>query len=73
MTPHQETVLLEGHIIDSLILPKVLDTILMMGGTFDLADVQIGTTRDVPSSAKILVKADTEPLLQKILEAIQHS
>ncbi|MDP9132816.1 MAG: hypothetical protein M3M98_06760, partial [Nitrospirota bacterium] len=32
MTESQETVFLQGHIIDSLILAKVLDTILMMGG-----------------------------------------
>jgi hypothetical protein len=38
----QETVVLSGHIIDSLILAKVLDTILMMGGTFDLEQVSIG-------------------------------
>ena len=36
MTASQETVFLQGHIIDSLILAKVLDTIVMMGGTFDL-------------------------------------
>ena len=42
MSASQETVFLQGHIIDSLILAKVLDTILMMGGTFDLQDVKIG-------------------------------
>jgi lysine-ketoglutarate reductase/saccharopine dehydrogenase-like protein (TIGR00300 family) len=69
--PAQETVLLEGHIIDSLILAKVLDTILMMGGTFDLSDVRIGGTRDEPSRARILVKAPRPALLAEILEAIQ--
>ena len=45
MTHDQETVLLQGHIIDSLILAKVLDRILMMGGTFDIQYMQIGKTR----------------------------
>jgi hypothetical protein len=54
MMHDQETVLLQGHIIDSLILAKVLDTILMMGGTFDLQDVQIGKTREEPSRARIM-------------------
>jgi len=67
----QETVVLQGHIIDSLILAKVLDTILMMGGTFDLADVKIGATREEPSRARIVVKARTAALLADILEAIQ--
>lgn len=67
----QETVILGGHIIDSLILAKVLDTILMMGGTFDLADVKIGATREDPSHARIIVKAKSSDLLKEILEAIQ--
>ena len=45
----QETILLQGHIINSLILAKVLDTILTMGGTFDLQDMQIGKPREEPS------------------------
>jgi len=66
----QETVLLTGHIIDSLILAKVLDTILMMGGSFDLAEVKIGSTRDEPSTARIVVKAGADGQLQEILDAI---
>ena len=71
MMPAQETVVLQGHIIDSLILAKVLDTILMMGGTFDLKEVQIGTTREEPSRAKIVVRASSSNLLAEILQAIQ--
>jgi len=71
MTPAQETVVLKGHIIDSLILAKVLDTVLMMGGTFDLKEVQIGTTREEPSRAKIVVRATSPGLLAEILQAIQ--
>lgn len=67
----QETVVLEGHIIDSLILAKVLDTILMMGGTFDLREVKVGATREDPSRAKILVRADSQEFLASILQAIQ--
>jgi hypothetical protein len=51
MMQDQETVILQGHIIDSLILAKVLDRILMMGGTFDIQDMQIGKTREEPSRA----------------------
>lgn len=66
-----DTVVLQGHIIDSLILAKVLDTILMMGGTFDLTDVRIGVTREEPSSARIVVRAPSASLLKDILAAIQ--
>ncbi len=71
MTALQETVFLQGHIIDSLILAKVLDTILMMGGTFDLQDVNIGATRDAPSQARVVVRASSSRLLAEILQAIQ--
>ncbi len=71
MAQVQETVVLDGHIIDSLILAKVLDTILMMGGAFDLREVHIGATRDEPSRATIVVRAASPGLLQEILEAIQ--
>ncbi|TAJ28683.1 MAG: TIGR00300 family protein [Nitrospirae bacterium] len=67
----QETVVLHGHIIDSLILAKVLDTILMMGGTFDLSEVRIGVTRGEPSRARILVRASSPAVLTDILDAIQ--
>lgn len=71
MSSHQERVVLQGHIIDSLLLPKVLDLILMMGGTFDLEDVHIGKTREEPSRAKIVIRASSTALLDEILNAIQ--
>jgi lysine-ketoglutarate reductase/saccharopine dehydrogenase-like protein (TIGR00300 family) len=71
MTSAQETVILQGHIIDSLILAKVLDTILVMGGTFDLSEVQIGTTRQEASRATITVRAASPTLLAEIVTAIQ--
>src|ERR1043165_2545102 len=67
----QETIVLTGHIIDSLILAKVLDTILMMGGTFDLEQVSIGKTRNESSRARIVVKAGSAALLTDILQSIQ--
>ena len=70
--PHvQEAVLLSGHIIDSLLLAKVLDIVVMMGGAFDLEEVRIGKTREDASYARILVHASSSALLDDILRAIQ--
>jgi lysine-ketoglutarate reductase/saccharopine dehydrogenase-like protein (TIGR00300 family) len=70
--PHvQEAVLLSGHIIDSLLLAKVLDIIVMMGGAFDLEDVRIGKTREDASHARIVIHASSSALLDDILRAIQ--
>lgn len=71
MSLFQETVLISGHIIDSLVLAKVLDIILMMGGTFDIEDVHIGKTREEPSRARIVIRARSKALLDDILKAIQ--
>jgi lysine-ketoglutarate reductase/saccharopine dehydrogenase-like protein (TIGR00300 family) len=66
-----QTVTLKGHIIDSLILAKVLDTIVMLGGTFTLSDVRVGTKREDISRATIRIEAPTAELLQDILTTIQ--
>lgn len=66
-----QIVTLQGHILDSLILAKVLDTIVMLGGTFTLSEVKVGTKREDLSRAIIRVEAHTNELLQDILTAIQ--
>ena len=66
-----ETVTLDGHIIDSLILAKVLDTILQRSGTFTINEMHVGATREDASSARIAVHADSSPRLAAILHAIQ--
>jgi len=71
MSHSYETVILQGHIIDSLMLAKVLDLIVMMGGTFDLEEVSIGKTREQPSSARIVIRATSQALLEDILKTIQ--
>ena len=71
MNHYQESVYLQGHIIDSLVLAKVLDLILMMGGTFDLEDVHIGKTREEPSHARIRIRTASRALLDDILRKIQ--
>lgn len=73
--PHRfhEVVELRGHIIDSLILPKVLDEITTLGGEYESQDVRIGHHRHDPSYVRLEVRAPTEECLETILVAIgQH-
>ncbi|MFL6529900.1 MAG: TIGR00300 family protein [Chthoniobacterales bacterium] len=68
-----ETVELRGHIIDSLILPKVLDEILTRGCTFKIEEVRIGQNRVDQSYARVHVSAETaEKLDELILRVRQH-
>ena len=62
-----ETVELRGHIIDSLILPKVLDEILTRGAHFKIAEIRIGQNRADQSYARIEVSADSAATLGDIL------
>ncbi len=55
-----EVVEVEGHIIDSLILAKVLDVILDAGADYRLVDVDIGRTNIDASRARFEVTADDE-------------
>ena len=52
-----DTVELRGHIIDSLLLPKVLDEIMTLGGTFEIVELAVGHRREDPSRATIRVSA----------------
>jgi lysine-ketoglutarate reductase/saccharopine dehydrogenase-like protein (TIGR00300 family) len=68
-----ETIELRGHIIDSLILPKVLDEIIARDATFKIAEIQIGEQRSDQSFARIDVSApSTETLDGLILRLRQH-
>jgi len=67
---HVERVELAGHIIDSLLLPKVLDFITAAGGNFRIEKISIGHDRSDPSYALIEVRAPTADRLQQILADI---
>jgi lysine-ketoglutarate reductase/saccharopine dehydrogenase-like protein (TIGR00300 family) len=68
--PFVEEVEIQGHIIDSLILPKVLDEILTHGGSYVLKDIRIGQRQADPSYARISVRADSAVRLHEILDQI---
>lgn len=65
-----EEVELAGHIIDSLLLPKVLDEIMSQGGRFEILDISVGQRRQDPSAARLLVSADSAEQLDKIVRDI---
>ena len=58
---------MEGHLIDSLILTKVLDKIMDMGGEFEIKTFRVGQRKHDPSYVKITVGGSDEVHLDKIL------
>ncbi len=66
-----QVVEVEGHIIDSLILPKIMDEILDSDCEFDLEEVRVGRLRGDPSYARIRVSAPDQQALHEIIARIQ--
>lgn len=67
-----ETLHLDGHIIDSLTLSKVLDIVLRDGGQYKISRFHIGATRNDISHAEIVVSAPDSPTLERILHIVQQ-
>ena len=69
-----ETIELRGHIIDSLILPKILDQILTHGANFKIGEIKIGERRADQSFARIEVSAETSEALDELMLRLrQHA
>jgi lysine-ketoglutarate reductase/saccharopine dehydrogenase-like protein (TIGR00300 family) len=65
-----EHVEMSGHIVDSLLLPKVLDAILARGGQYHIETFRLGERQDDTSYARIEVRANTAETLEAILAEI---
>ncbi len=69
-----EEVEVRGHIVDSLLLPKILDRILQMGGTFEIHECKIGVRRSDPSYARIGIRAGSPEAIDAIIgDLVDHA
>ncbi|MBA4064458.1 MAG: TIGR00300 family protein, partial [Isosphaera sp.] len=68
--PHVEHVEMTGHIVDSLLLPKVLDAILSRGGRYHVQAFRLGERQDDTSYVRIEVRADTAAQLDAVLAEV---
>ena len=66
-----ETIVLEGHIVDSLLLAKVLDAIVDAQADYEIVDFHIGRTSTDTSRAVIEVTADDAKQLDDLLDSLQ--
>ncbi|MEM1578159.1 MAG: TIGR00300 family protein [Archaeoglobaceae archaeon] len=60
----------EGHLIDSMIFPKVLDLILDLEGEFEIVEFKIGKRKQDYSYARIIVFGESEEHLALILKEL---
>lgn len=66
-----ETIEIRGHIIDSLLLPKILDHIVKHGAEFVIESLEVGQRRENQSYARIEIKAPDQASLAEILGLIR--
>ena len=64
------TIEVTGHIVDSLLLAKILDSILDAGCDYEIAEVAIGKTSLDPSRARIEVTGDDD-VLGRLVDELQ--
>lgn len=74
MSDHRFTHIIElrGHIIDSYVLPAIMDEVMDRGGEFDVLEIQVGRRKDEPSYARIALSAPTRELLAVLLDRAQR-
>ena len=63
---------LEGHIIDSGMMQAAFGIVMDHGGSFDVEEFEIGRRKDEESYARLLVTADTEDDLQRIVHDLHQ-
>ena len=67
-----ETIRLRGHIIDSLLLPRVLDEIIVHAGDFEILDMSVDRRREDTGDPYIRVVAAAQERLDEIFQQIQR-
>jgi lysine-ketoglutarate reductase/saccharopine dehydrogenase-like protein (TIGR00300 family) len=68
--PFRDVVELRGHIIDSLILPTIMDEIMDRGGDFEVQDMQVGRRKDDPSYCRIEIRAASLDELESLVDRV---
>jgi lysine-ketoglutarate reductase/saccharopine dehydrogenase-like protein (TIGR00300 family) len=66
-----EDIRIQGHLIDSLMLPKIWDDIMDLEGEFEVLSFQVGRTKTEHSVAEMRVFGRDRKHLDEILTAIQ--
>jgi lysine-ketoglutarate reductase/saccharopine dehydrogenase-like protein (TIGR00300 family) len=67
-----EDVVVEGHLIDSLIVSRMMDGIIELGGTFETLSFDVGRTNEDVSRARLRIIAPDQATLGRLLTAVQE-
>jgi lysine-ketoglutarate reductase/saccharopine dehydrogenase-like protein (TIGR00300 family) len=67
-----EDVSVEGHLIDSQIVSRMMDDIIELGGTFETLSFEVGRTNEDASRAVIRVIGPDQATLDRLMTAVQE-
>lgn len=72
--PHRpyEDVRVEGHLIDSLIVSRIMDDVVALEGEFETLRFDVGRTNEDPSTAILRIKGDDAAHLEELLKVVQR-
>ena len=68
--PNEKEIKAEGHLIDSMILTKIWDRIMELGGDFETLEFRVGKHKTDTSFVRMVVKGRSPEHLEGILEEI---
>jgi lysine-ketoglutarate reductase/saccharopine dehydrogenase-like protein (TIGR00300 family) len=70
MSKFSRDIEVRGHLIDSLILTKIFDVVMDLGGEFEVLEIQIGKKKKEESYAKLRIQGKNQNNLDQILELV---
>jgi len=65
---HTARLVLKGHIIDSMMLPQIMDVVMDIGGNFTIEELKVGQHKTDTSLCRMEVYAETAEQLDRIVQ-----
>ncbi|HYL08549.1 MAG TPA: TIGR00300 family protein [Candidatus Udaeobacter sp.] len=65
---HTARLVLQGHIIDSMMLPQVMDIVMDMGGNFTIEELKVGQHKTDTSICRMEIYAGSAEVLDRIVQ-----
>jgi lysine-ketoglutarate reductase/saccharopine dehydrogenase-like protein (TIGR00300 family) len=69
---HTARLVLHGHIIDSFLLPQVMDLVMDLGGNFTIEELKVGQHKTDTSYCRLEVVAPSAELLERIVRGARN-
>ncbi|HEX6067844.1 MAG TPA: TIGR00300 family protein [Nitrososphaera sp.] len=70
MARREQEIEVRGHLIDSMILTRIFDTVMDLKGDFQVLEFRVGKKKKDVSYARLLVRGRDDEHLENILEAV---